>query len=417
MTDLGYTYDACAWLTHYGRFTGSAPRGVVIHSLECDAIDHIAEQLSAPGGWLDGEGLAPQRMTDPVSIVKSVPDGYQGGHIGGPGNSLYVGVEVSGRAAWTPAQWATPKARAGLDHQARAVAGLYVVYGHGYDEIRWLSIAQLRAGYPFGMCTHNDISISGVSNTNHWDPGTGFDFAWFLSRVQYWFLVMTGGGTPPPAVGTDWWDTVDEAAATRAMENAVSNVLGRGGRIDGLFYSDVIKQIWQDTHGSVAAAQALEGRIFDRQPGSQSVTDEVLYATNLLAGKLDDAANAARAVGLLGLVVDDTGGGWYAIGPGQFYHLPNFDQVNAAKASGLLADVEVHTDAAGIALLRAVAMGGPDTISPPPPPVTHTVVAGDTLGSIAQTNAVTIAQLIGWNSLPNPDSIDVGQVLQLGPTA
>lgn len=198
---FGITYDASAWLTSYGPFAVPEPRGLVIHSLECDAVPHIAEQLSAPGGWLDTEGLAPTRMTDPVSIVRAIPDGDSAGHIGGPGNSRYLGVEVSGRAAWVRSQWLDGgNAQAALDHQARAIAGLFVLFNRSYADIRYLSIAQLRAGTPFGMCDHNDISISGVSNTNHWDPGLGFPHDWFLPRVQFWFLFMTGGKPVPPPV-------------------------------------------------------------------------------------------------------------------------------------------------------------------------------------------------------------------------
>jgi hypothetical protein len=195
---LGITADASGWLSNYGRFA-YGPNIIVIHSLECDAIRGIAWSLSEPGGWLDNENLAPQRMTAPSDLVRTVPDGDQGGHIGGPGNSHCAGVETSGRAAWTGDQWATPLAREALEMQARAIAGLAVVYGWGYGDLRYLSIAEIRAGAR-GICTHNDISISGISGTNHWDPGLGYPFAWVLSRIQYWFQTITGGtpAAPPP---------------------------------------------------------------------------------------------------------------------------------------------------------------------------------------------------------------------------
>jgi hypothetical protein len=204
---LGVTLNASAWLTNYGPFAWG-PNIIVWHSLECDAIARIAEQLSARGGYLDNEGLAPQRMTDPAAIVRTMADGLQGGHIGGPGNSHCGGAEVSGRAAWTPAQWALPNARAAVDHQARAVAGLAVNYGWAYTDLRWLAIAQIRAGSPRGMCSHNDISVSGISGTNHWDPGLGFPFAWALERTQYWYRAMTGTATPSPVAVRTWLQTL-----------------------------------------------------------------------------------------------------------------------------------------------------------------------------------------------------------------
>jgi len=94
-SELGITFDASAWLSNYGHFSWG-PNILVLHSLECDAIRGIARSLSERGGWLDTENLAPQRMTAPSDLVRTMPDGDQGGHIGGPGNSHCAGVEVAG---------------------------------------------------------------------------------------------------------------------------------------------------------------------------------------------------------------------------------------------------------------------------------------------------------------------------------
>jgi hypothetical protein len=196
---LGITADASAWLTNYGPFA-YGPNIIVIHDLECDPRRGLAWQLSDRGGYLDNGGLAPQRMTGPGDLVRTIPDGTQGGHIGSPGNSHAAGVEVTGRAAWTEGQWGDPLVSEGVDNQARAIAGLAVVYGWTYDDIRYLSIAQIRAGER-GICTHNDISVSGISRTDHWDPGLGYPFAWALERIQYWFQVITGGVV---AVVAEW---------------------------------------------------------------------------------------------------------------------------------------------------------------------------------------------------------------------
>lgn len=48
-----------------------------------------------------------------------------------------------------------------------------------------------------------------------------------------------------------------------------------------------------------------------------------------------------------------------------------------------------------------------------PAPVEHTVVRGDTLGKLAETHGVTVAELKTWNGLSS-DRIDVGQVLIVG---
>jgi LysM repeat protein len=62
--------------------------------------------------------------------------------------------------------------------------------------------------------------------------------------------------------------------------------------------------------------------------------------------------------------------------------------------------------------------GGTPSPAPTPTPTpsvpTYTVVAGDTLGGIAKKFNVTVADLVAWNGLANPDAIEVGQVLRVG---
>ena len=43
--------------------------------------------------------------------------------------------------------------------------------------------------------------------------------------------------------------------------------------------------------------------------------------------------------------------------------------------------------------------------------VTHVVQAGETLSVLAKQYSVTVAELIAWNAIQDPDVIDVGQVL------
>lgn len=52
---------------------------------------------------------------------------------------------------------------------------------------------------------------------------------------------------------------------------------------------------------------------------------------------------------------------------------------------------------------------------PPAPPVpTYTVKSGDTLGAVAKKFGVTVAQLVEWNGIADPDNIAIGQVLTVG---
>lgn len=46
-------------------------------------------------------------------------------------------------------------------------------------------------------------------------------------------------------------------------------------------------------------------------------------------------------------------------------------------------------------------------------PTTHTVVSGDTLSGIAATYNRTLADLLRWNPINDPDLIQVGQVINI----
>lgn len=70
-----------------------------------------------------------------------------------------------------------------------------------------------------------------------------------------------------------------------------------------------------------------------------------------------------------------------------------------------------------IALLAACSDDDPgeagETPTPTPQPRTYTVVAGDTLANIAAEFGVSVAELVVQNEIPDPDLIEVGQVLLL----
>lgn len=58
----------------------------------------------------------------------------------------------------------------------------------------------------------------------------------------------------------------------------------------------------------------------------------------------------------------------------------------------------------------------PGTTPPPPQPATYTVVPGDTLSSIAARHGTTVAALVAANNIANPNLIFPGQVLLLTAT-
>ncbi|MGB1250336.1 MAG: LysM peptidoglycan-binding domain-containing protein [Candidatus Promineifilaceae bacterium] len=52
-----------------------------------------------------------------------------------------------------------------------------------------------------------------------------------------------------------------------------------------------------------------------------------------------------------------------------------------------------------------------DPTPTPPPTRNHTVQAGESLYNIALANGITVEDILAFNSLVNPDRLEVGQVL------
>jgi murein DD-endopeptidase MepM/ murein hydrolase activator NlpD len=53
--------------------------------------------------------------------------------------------------------------------------------------------------------------------------------------------------------------------------------------------------------------------------------------------------------------------------------------------------------------------------SAPVAPGFYRVERGDTLSKVARSNRQSVQSIVRWNNLPNPDSIEVGQVLRVAP--
>lgn len=71
----------------------------------------------------------------------------------------------------------------------------------------------------------------------------------------------------------------------------------------------------------------------------------------------------------------------------------------------------VYTPPAGEPVPTPTPVPVPEPVPEPSEDVIYIVKAGDTLGGIATVNNVTVAQLVGWNSIVNADIINVGQRL------
>lgn len=162
----------------YGGQLRQPVQCIVIHSLEAPARRGMAWSLAT--GWLQGERVSIHAITDPGESIDMVPLDTVAYHCGG-GNQRGVGDEVTGYAAWTRAQWLEPEPFAALRLDARKVAEQAKELG---IPLRWLKIAQLRAGER-GLCFHNDVRLA-FGGTTHTDPGPGFPDDIFLKMCQQW---------------------------------------------------------------------------------------------------------------------------------------------------------------------------------------------------------------------------------------
>lgn len=185
-------------------FTGTAPLGVIVHSLECDAVPGLARDLAA--GYIKNEGVSPHRMTDPIETVGVCHINRVGFHVRNPGNMFLIGKEVTGRATWGADGWLTPNALNALRQDAKDMADIWREKGWNPDHMRWGSGAELQAArdaYNAGrtveprMWTHNDVSQF-LGGTDHWDPGPNFPYALFYQLCHQYYGDWSGDrvGTP-----------------------------------------------------------------------------------------------------------------------------------------------------------------------------------------------------------------------------
>lgn len=189
---VGADADRVKWAGSIGGYyRGGQPTLLVVHDLEAPVRNGIVWELAT--GWLQNAGVSPHGMTGPDERVETCPDNRVGYHVRSPGNEVSHGEEHCGYASNTLEQWTT-----GAQWQTlkRGAANMAVKSTKLGIPLRWLSIAQIRAGER-GMCTHADISLA-WGTTDHTDPGKNFPFdAYLRTAQQYQGDYSTGGGDNP----------------------------------------------------------------------------------------------------------------------------------------------------------------------------------------------------------------------------
>jgi N-acetyl-anhydromuramyl-L-alanine amidase AmpD len=161
---------------HFSPHAGPRPiRFVVIHTAEVPLARGMARAVAR--GFFS-RPVSAHYCIDPVDVVQCVEDHNVAWHVGGKANGESIGIELAGRAAMTPEQWATPDAQAMLRLAAGLVAGLCA--RHNVAPVR-PTLDAIRAGVG-GVVGHWDITRT-LGGTNHVDPGSSFPWDALLGMV------------------------------------------------------------------------------------------------------------------------------------------------------------------------------------------------------------------------------------------
>lgn len=189
----------------YGAWGRGGPYGVAIHCLQCAGTVDVSG-LAGPGSYTDNAGVSPHTMSDRRQIVEVLGPDRSGAHVGGKGNPMLWGSEVTGYAEWTREQWLDNSAA--LLNQAKAVGKFWQYQGWSVNDLQWGSLDELRAArsrYEQGLgpvaprlWIHWDVSKA-IGGTTHWDVGSGYPFADFARWAREW---VVGAGASGPSTGT-----------------------------------------------------------------------------------------------------------------------------------------------------------------------------------------------------------------------
>jgi len=163
---------------HSGRI-GHGIKLICIHTAECP-LKPGAEQGVAHYFKVTERQASAHFTVGPTGVVQSVKIADTA-WAAKNANSNGVHIEHTGYAAFTPADWDMPEAKAMLELSAQLVASL----------CKELEIPARRVEFAgtdnpsvlvSGLCGHRDVPLHG----SHSDPGLNFPWATYLERVSFY---------------------------------------------------------------------------------------------------------------------------------------------------------------------------------------------------------------------------------------
>lgn len=177
---------------HSGKRTHT--QMLVVHSIESPLANGYAVAMS--NNWLgrrfDGDGnlieASANVIVSPDTLVRSVHTDYAAWHASWA-NSLSIGYEQAGYAAFTRAQWLTGLGKNQIDRLAREMAEDAKLYG---IPLRWLTRAQVNAIANGDRTIKGLVTHATIDPANRTDPGDGFPYDVLLASIRKY----SGAGNP-----------------------------------------------------------------------------------------------------------------------------------------------------------------------------------------------------------------------------
>ncbi len=184
----------------YFPVSGLPTQLIVFHSMECPLQAGYAQSLT---NWAltpesaGGPQASWHRGYGPDERVYFIPDELGAWHAS-EANPLSIGLEQTGYAAYTRAQWTTPDGMKMLDAVAADVAAICKRDG---IPARWLTNAEVRAVLDSGNRSIKGFAMHRqIDPETRTDPGNGYPADIMLAKVQA--LLKPPAPAPAPTEGT-----------------------------------------------------------------------------------------------------------------------------------------------------------------------------------------------------------------------
>jgi hypothetical protein len=261
----------------YFPVSGIPTQLIVFHSMECPLQGGYARSLT---NWAltpesaGGPQASWHRGYGPDERVYFIPDELGAWHAS-EANPLSIGLEQTGYAAYTRAQWTTPDGMKMLDAVAVDVAAICKRDG---IPARWLTTAEVRAVLDSGnrsikgFCYHRQVDPE-----TRTDPGNGYPADIMLAKVKAYL----GLKPPPPPPVKDGFDMA-------TLQNLKDIVLSLGWAYKG---AGATKDAYAFLRDGAAAAAAAK----TSADAAKAAADKSTAATVSLQKSVDALTAAVKA--------------------------------------------------------------------------------------------------------------------------